>query len=540
MTIDTSSFAAAQARVAQIQSLFGTPGGPATASVSAASPNAGAFRDAMTRAQGGTGNAAASGSGSGTGTGTSTGAAAQARTGSRASTSTLTAPPATRTPSTARETAPAEAAAPRATTRTAPAAATDRSADTGRTGTGGLKDADAVLATAKKYLGIPYKWGGTNPRTGLDCSGFVQLVMKQHGISLPRVSRDQAREGTRVPSLSQARPGDLVAFGSPVHHIGIYVGGGKMIHAPHTGDVVKISKVHKDLTAIRRVLPEQPSAAPIDQIPAAGSARSAAPARSAAVASSPLPAAGLNTTKLASSLRAAAISPTAVDSSTWQEVVADAVRDSLVGSDVENAQAVVQSALAGLGPATGSTSSATMLDAASRAAAAYAALAAAGAATTATRAATTASPAGRTSRATLAPDARGTAALEQAPANLQRLFRDAENKYGVPATLLAAVAKQESGFKTTAVSHAGAQGLMQLMPGTARGLGVRNSFDPAQAVDGAARLLRSHLRAFGSTELALAAYNAGAGAVRKYDGVPPYAETRNYVRRIMAGLGASA
>ena len=250
----------------------------------------------------------------------------------------------------------------------------------------------------------------------------------------------------------------------------------------------------------------------------------------ASAASSPLPAAGLNTTKLAASLRTAAVSPTTVDSSTWQEVVADAVRDSLVGSQVENAQVVMQSALAGLGPSAGSTGTATMLDAASRAAAADAALAAAGGALTAASA----------SRTTLAPDARGTAALEQAPAHLQRLFRDAESRYGVPATLLAAVAKQESGFKTTAVSHAGAQGIMQLMPGTARGLGVRNSFDPAQAVDGAARLLRSHLRSFGSTELALAAYNAGPGAVRKYDGIPPYAETRNYVRRIMAGLGASA
>ncbi|GAB47533.1 transglycosylase SLT domain-containing protein [Mobilicoccus pelagius] len=511
MTIDTSSLAAAQARVTQIQSLFGTPGGPSTAAVGATSPNAGAFRDAMTRAQGSTGNAAGPASTSSTSSGARNGA------GSRASTSTLTAP----TP-TARTSSPQRAATGH----------TERTAPTPTRASSGIKDADAVLATAKKYLGIPYKWGGTNPRTGLDCSGFVQLVMKQHGVSLPRVSRDQARQGVKVPSLAQARPGDLVAFGNPVHHIGIYVGGGKMIHAPHTGDVVKISKVHKDLTAIRRILPEQPSAAPIETIPAAGADRTARATRSAALASAPLPAAGVNTTKLASSLRAAAVSPTAVDSATWQEVVADAVRDSLVGSDVENTQAVVQTALAGLGPAT-TTSSTTMLDAASRAAAANATLAAAGAG-----AATDAAP--RAARTSLAPDARGTQALDQAPARLQTLFRDAERKYGVPATLLAAVAKQESGFKTTAVSHAGAQGLMQLMPGTARGLGVRNSFDPAQAVDGAARLLRSHLRTFESTELALAAYNAGAGAVRKYDGIPPYAETRNYVRRIMAGLGTSA
>lgn len=83
--------------------------------------------------------------------------------------------------------------------------------------------------------------------------------MKQHGISLPRVSQGQARAGTKVDSISQARPGDLVAFGSPVHHIGIYVGDGKMIHAPRAGDVVKISKVHINLTAIRRVLPDAPA-----------------------------------------------------------------------------------------------------------------------------------------------------------------------------------------------------------------------------------------------------------------------------------------
>ena len=107
------------------------------------------------------------------------------------------------------------------------------------------------------------------------------------------------------------------------------------------------------------------------------------------------------------------------------------------------------------------------------------------------------------------------------------------------ADLLVAVARQESGFNAKAVSPAGAQGIMQLMPGTARGLGVTNSFDPAQAIDGATRLLRDLLSEFGKTELALAAYNAGPGAVKRYGGVPPYAETQNYVRRIMADLRSS-
>ncbi len=99
------------------------------------------------------------------------------------------------------------------------------------------------------------------------------------------------------------------------------------------------------------------------------------------------------------------------------------------------------------------------------------------------------------------------------------------------------MAKAESGFDPGAVSHAGAVGLMQLMPGTARELGV-DPRNPAQAVDGAARLLRQHLDDFGSVPLALAAYNAGPGAVRKYDGIPPYSETQAYVRRVTATMEA--
>ena len=132
------------------------------------------------------------------------------------------------------------------------------------------------------------------------------------------------------------------------------------------------------------------------------------------------------------------------------------------------------------------------------------------------------------------------AAARRSPASpTPNLFNAAGARYGVSPMLLAAVARQESGYNPKAVSGAGAQGLMQLMPGTAKGLGVTNSFDPAQAVDGAARMLRDLTHRFGRVDLALAAYNAGPGAVMRYDGVPPYAETKNYVRNVMSMAGLS-
>ena len=112
------------------------------------------------------------------------------------------------------------------------------------------------------------------------------------------------------------------------------------------------------------------------------------------------------------------------------------------------------------------------------------------------------------------------------------LFTRAGARYGVDASLLAAVASQESSFNASAVSPAGAQGLMQFMPATAKGLAV-NALDPTSAIDGAARYLSSLTKQFGSTELALAAYNAGPGTVTRYGGVPPYTETQNYVRAVM-------
>ena len=287
-------------------------------------------------------------------------------------------------------------AAQLAGTRAGTPAASVGGAGTAPAAGGSTVTGDQVVAEARKYLGVPYLWGGTDPKKGLDCSGMIQLVFKNLGYDVPRVSYQQATAGTEVKGgLSNARPGDILAFGSPVHHVGIYVGGGKMIEAPRSGLNVRVIDIYEPPTAVRRIIPEPGTAGPT----------------------------GVTATRVA----------------------------------------------------------------------------------------------GNTPYA--------------------ELFAAASAKHGVDAGLLAAVARQESGFNPKAVSPAGAQGLMQLMPGTARGLGVTNSFDPAQAVDGAARLLKSLLQEFGRTDLALAAYNAGPGAVHRYDGIPPYPETRNYVSSIMAALG---
>ena len=247
-----------------------------------------------------------------------------------------------------------------------------------------------VVADATKYLGVPYQWGGTDPSTGLDCSALVQRVYADVGVELPRLAAEQAQQGVPVPSLADAQPGDLVTYGTPAEHIGIYIGNGKMIDAPHTGAAVRVDDVGQP-TSIRRIVGTQGAAA-----------------------------------------------TTAAD------------------------------------------------------------------------------------------------VAQYAP-----LFAAAGAQYGVPANVLSAVAQVESGGNAAAVSPAGAEGLMQIMPGTAAGLGV-NPFDPAQAVDGAARILSDDLQSFGSMPLALAAYNAGAGAVRAAGGIPAYPETQAYVQRVLSAAGGDA
>ena len=115
---------------------------------------------------------------------------------------------------------------------------------------------------------------------------------------------------------------------------------------------------------------------------------------------------------------------------------------------------------------------------------------------------------------------------------LEVMARDAALRHGIPADLFFKMIKQESNWNVNALSHKGAIGLAQLMPGTARALGV-NPHDPQQNLEGGARYLSTQYRKFRSWRLALAAYNAGPQAVSKYNGVPPYRETQNYVVSIL-------
>jgi soluble lytic murein transglycosylase-like protein len=115
-------------------------------------------------------------------------------------------------------------------------------------------------------------------------------------------------------------------------------------------------------------------------------------------------------------------------------------------------------------------------------------------------------------------------------------FEAAAARHDLPVALLKAVARVESAFDPMAVSHAGAQGLMQLMPQTAQAMGVIDPFDPAQSIEGGARYLRKMLDRFEVLELALAAYNAGPTAVTRYGGIPPFEETRRYVGRVLGLL----
>jgi cell wall-associated NlpC family hydrolase len=127
------------------------------------------------------------------------------------------------------------------------AAASQRLADAAGVDIGSINGSAAQIALVEetmKYLGIPYVWAGATPTGGFDCSGLVLYVYAKFGISFPHGATMQAHQGTPVP-FDKMQPADLVFFGSPsfYHHVGIYIGNGLFIEAPHTGDIVKVSQL---------------------------------------------------------------------------------------------------------------------------------------------------------------------------------------------------------------------------------------------------------------------------------------------------------
>lgn len=105
----------------------------------------------------------------------------------------------------------------------------------------GQNQAQQIILSTQEFLGVPYVWGGTTPN-GFDCSGLMQYVFAKHGVTIPRVSQAQQASARNIP-LSELRAGDLVFWGQPAYHVGLYIGDGYFIHAPQPGEVVKITHV---------------------------------------------------------------------------------------------------------------------------------------------------------------------------------------------------------------------------------------------------------------------------------------------------------
>ncbi|MBG6178843.1 C40 family peptidase [Arthrobacter sp. CAN_A1] len=168
----------------------------------------------------------------------------------------------TPTSSTASSPAPSAAAAPVSVAAPAQPMAT------------GEATSSDVVAAANRYVGVPYVWGGTDPAVGMDCSGFTQRVYRDLGIELPRVTWDQMKMGTEVPSLAEAQPGDLL-FSLDGGHVSIYLGNNKVIDAPQPGKTIQVRDAWENdgnIDTIRRIVPSDSAGASDSAPPADGAA----------------------------------------------------------------------------------------------------------------------------------------------------------------------------------------------------------------------------------------------------------------------------
>lgn len=379
---------------------------------------------------------------------------------------------------------------------------------------------EAIVQLASKHIGKNYVWGGeSDAEGGYDCSGLVQDAFKRAGINMPRVARDQQHIGVKVNSLEEAKPGDLLTFGNPAHHIGIYAGNGEWIEAPRTGLKIRRLKLTRKVTDIRRVVPDgttigqiQPQTAKRGQY---ATVTQAAPGANPIASQVHNPAASQLAQQLTNQINTPAVPKPvtgAVPAAPVTHSTSGPVKGNMVITQSGPApimQNRTQTSNVPVGPqAEGATPASVKIFNATQAAAA----------------------------ASNDPEYKAALNPYDTVTNVPyaEMFNKAGRMYGISPRMLAAIAKTESNFRPHLTSHAGAVGVMQLMPVTAREVGVpvEKRTDPAINIDGASHYIAKYFAKQPNVSVGLAAYNAGPGAVKRAGGVPNYTETKNYVRKV--------